>query len=172
MPSTLLPLSSSIGINDTPFVDTWHGIPGIALPRQQSSAGNGASGLIAGSPSRPYIARSISTCSCYVMAHRRTPCWFGVIADHLQTRLTKSPIQKSSIIPSGIVVCHYHDGGKHSVKLVAVTARVGGFGPTLWRTEAAAVHAFLFLDCTVCYGSIGAMCWDREVCSAQPSLCR
>jgi hypothetical protein len=44
MPSTLSPSSYSIGINDTPFIDTWHGKPGIPLPPQQSSAGNSASG--------------------------------------------------------------------------------------------------------------------------------
>ncbi len=135
MPSTLSPSSSSIGINDTLFVNTWHSKSGIASPQQQSSAGNGASGLIAGLPSRPYIARSVSACSCYVTAHRCTPCRFGVIANHLQHRPTKPLTQKSSVIPSGIVVCHYHDGGKHGVKLIAVTARVGGFGPTLRRTE-------------------------------------
>jgi hypothetical protein len=63
MPSTLSPLSSSIGINDTPFVDTWHSNPGIALLPQQSSAGNSTSGSIAGLPSKPYIARSVSACS-------------------------------------------------------------------------------------------------------------
>jgi hypothetical protein len=135
MPSTLLPSSSSIGIDDTPFVNTWHDKPGVASPQQQSSAGNGASGLIAGLPSRPYIARSVSACSCYVAAHQRTPCWFRVIADHLQPRPTKPPTQKSSVISSGIVVCHYHDGGKHGVKLVAVDAGVGGFSPTLRTTE-------------------------------------
>jgi hypothetical protein len=135
MPSTLSPLSSSIGIDDTPFIATWHGKPSIASLQQQSSAGNGASGLIAGLPSRPYIARSISACSCYVVAHQRTPCRFGVIANHLQPRPTKPPTQKSSVIPSGIVVCHHHDGGKHGVKLVAVDARVRGFGPMLRRTE-------------------------------------
>jgi hypothetical protein len=88
MPSMLLPSSSSIGINDIPFIDTWHGKPGIALPPQQSSAGNGVSGLIAGLPSRPYIARSISACSYYVAVHWRTLCWFGEIADHLQPRPT------------------------------------------------------------------------------------
>jgi hypothetical protein len=141
----LSPLSSSIGINDTPFIDAWHGKPSVASPRQQSSAGNGASGLIAELPSRPYIARSVSACSCYVAAHQHTPCWFGVIADHLQPRpRTKPPTQKSSIIPSGIVVCHYHDGGEHGVKLIAVDARVGGFGPTLWRTEGSR-YACLFV---------------------------
>ncbi len=131
----LSPSSSSIGINDTPFIDTWHGKPGVALPPQQSNAENGTSGLIAGSPSRPYIARSISACSCYVVAHQRTPCQFGVITDHLQPRPTKLPTQKNSIIPSRIVVCHYHNGGKQGVKLVAITARVRGVGPMLQRME-------------------------------------
>jgi hypothetical protein len=131
----LSPLSSSIGINDTPFVDTWHGNPGVTSPRQQSRAGNGASSLIAGLPSRPYIAKSVSACSCYVTAHQRKPCRFGVIANHLQPRPTKPPTQKSSVIPSGIAVCHYHDGGKHGVKLVAIDIWVGRFGPTLRRME-------------------------------------
>jgi hypothetical protein len=135
IPSTLLPSSSSIGMDDTSFVDTWHGKPGIASPPQQSSAGNGASVLIPGLPSRPYIARSISACSCYVAAHQRTPCRFGVIADHLQPQSTKPSTQKNSVILSGIVVCHYHNGGKHGIKLVAITARVRGFGPMLRRTD-------------------------------------
>ncbi len=135
MPSMLSPSSSSNSIDDTPFIDTWHGKPGVVLPPQQSSAGNGASGLIAGLPSKPYIIRSVSTCSCYVAAHWHMPWRFGVIANHLQPQLTKPPTQKYSIIPSGTVVCHYHGSGKHGVKLVAVTARVGGFGPTLRRTE-------------------------------------
>ena len=63
------------------------------------------------------------------------PCWSGVIADHLQPRPTKPPTQKYYVIPYGIVVCHYHNGGKHGVKLVAVTASVGEFGPMLQRTE-------------------------------------
>jgi hypothetical protein len=54
----LLPLSSNVGINDIPSIDTWHGKPSDAWPPQQSSAGNGASGLIAGLPSRPYSARN------------------------------------------------------------------------------------------------------------------
>ncbi len=31
----LLPLSSNVGINDTPFVDTWHGKPGDAATTLQ-----------------------------------------------------------------------------------------------------------------------------------------
>jgi hypothetical protein len=102
MPSMLSPLSSSIGINDTPFVNTWYGKPGVALQPHQSGAGNDASGLIAGLPSRPYIARSVSACSCYVVAHWHTLCQFGVITNHLQPRPTKHPTQKYAIIPSGI----------------------------------------------------------------------
>ncbi len=79
----LLPVSYNVGINDIQFVDTWHGKPGNAVPPQHSSAGNGASGLIAGLPSSTYNARNASACSRCVAAHRRTPCRFGVIADHL-----------------------------------------------------------------------------------------
>jgi hypothetical protein len=163
MPSTLLTLSSSIGINDTPFVDTWHGKPGVALPSQQSSAGNGTSGLIAGFLSRPYIARSISACSCYVPPHRRTPCRFGVIPNHLRPQLTNPLTQNYSHIPSRIMVCHYHDGGKHRIKLVAVTVRVREFTPRSKGWRGANVHASLFLGCTVCCGSIGTIHWDWEV---------
>jgi hypothetical protein len=127
----LLPLSSSVGIDDTPFVDTWHGKPGDALPPQQSSAGNGASGSIAGSPSRPCSTRNASTCSCCVAAHRRTPCWFGVIANHLLPRPTKPPTQRSSVITSGIVVCRYHKGGGLDETIVLIVARVEGISPVL-----------------------------------------
>jgi hypothetical protein len=140
-----MPLSSSIGINNTPFVNTWHGKLGVTLPPQQLSAENSASGLIAGLPSRPYIARSFSSCSCYVTAHWNMLCWFRVISNHIQPRPTKLPTQKYSIIPSGIMVCHYHSGGKQGVKLVAVTAKVGGFGPMLWRMEGGrCVYHFVF----------------------------
>jgi hypothetical protein len=47
-------LPSNTRIDNTPFVDTWHGKPGNALPPQQYSAGNSASGLIAGLPSKPF----------------------------------------------------------------------------------------------------------------------
>jgi hypothetical protein len=122
---------SSTGINDTPFVDTWHGKPGNALSSQQSSAGNGTSGLIAGLPSRSYNARNASTCSCCVAVHWHTPCWFGVITNHLPPRPTKPPTQRSSVIPSGIVVCLYHEGGGLNETIVLVIARVEGIGPML-----------------------------------------
>jgi hypothetical protein len=127
----LLPLSSNDGIDDTPSVDTWHGKPSNASPPKQSSAGNGASSSIAGTPSRPYSARNASACSCCVAAHWRTPCWFGVIADHLPHRPTKPPTQRSSVIPSGIVVCRYHKGGGLNKTIVLVVARVKGIGPVL-----------------------------------------
>jgi hypothetical protein len=131
----LLPLSSNVGINDTLFVDTWHGKPDDASPPLQSSAGNGASGLIAGLPSRPYSARNASACSCCVAAHQRTPCPFGVIADHLPPRLTKLPTQRSPIIPSGIVVCRYHEGGELDETIVLLVAQVEGIGPMLQILE-------------------------------------
>ncbi len=94
-------MSCNVGIDNIPFVDTWHGKPGIPLPPQHSSAENGASGLIAGLPSSTYSARNASACSCCVAAHRGTPCWFGVIADHLPPRPTNPLTQRSSVIPSG-----------------------------------------------------------------------
>ncbi len=126
-----MPVSSNVGINDTPSVNTWKDKPGNASPPQQSSAGNGASGSIAGLPSRPYSARNASACSCCVVAHRRMPCWFGVIPDHLPPRPTKPPTQRSSVIPSGIVVCRYHKGGELDKTIVLVIARVEGIGPML-----------------------------------------
>ena len=90
----LLPASSNFGINDTPFVDTWHGKPGVALPPQHSSAGNGASGSIAGSPSSTYSARNVSACSRCVAAHQRTPGRFGVIVDHLLPRPKSPPTER------------------------------------------------------------------------------
>jgi hypothetical protein len=131
----LLPVSSNVGIDDTPFVDTWHGKPGDALLPQQSSAGNGASGLIAGSPSRPYSTRNASACSCCVAAYRRTPCRYGVIANHLPPCPTKPPTQRSSVIPSGIVVCCYHKGGGLDEPIVLVVTQVEGIGLVLQILE-------------------------------------
>jgi hypothetical protein len=126
-----LPVSCNIGIDDFPFIDTWHGKPGVALPPQHSSAGNGASGSIAGLPSSTYSARNASACSRCVAAHRRTPCRFRVIVDHLPPRLTNPPTQRSSVIPSGIVVCRYHNGGRLDKIIALVVARVEGMGPVL-----------------------------------------
>jgi hypothetical protein len=39
--------------------------------------------------------------------------------------------QRSSIIPSGIVVCRYHNGGGLDDMIALVVARVGGIGPVL-----------------------------------------
>jgi hypothetical protein len=126
-----LPVSSNVGINDTPFVDTWHGKPGDALPPQHSSAGNSASGSIAGLPSRTYSAGNASACSCCVAAHPRTPCQFRVIADHLPPRPTNPLTQRSSVIPSRIVVCRYHNGGGLNKIIALVVARVEGISPVL-----------------------------------------
>ncbi len=126
-----MPVSSNVGIDDTPFVDTWHGKPGDALPPQHSSARNGASGSIAGLPSRPYSARNASACSCCVAAHWRTPCRFGVIANHLPPRPIKPPTQRSSVIPSVIAVCRYHKGGGLDETIDLIVARVEGIGPVL-----------------------------------------
>ncbi len=78
-------LPSSTGIDFTPY--------GGALPPQQSSAGNGASDSITGSPSKPFNARSASAYSCCVAVHRHTPYWFGVIAIHLRPQPKKPPTQ-------------------------------------------------------------------------------
>jgi hypothetical protein len=128
-------MSSNVGIDDTPFVDTWHGKSGDALPPQHSSSGNGASGLIAGLPSRTYSTRNASVCGCCVAAHWHTPCRFGVITDHLPPRPTKPPTQRSSVIPSGIMVCHYHKGGGLDKTIVLVVARVEGIVPMLLILE-------------------------------------
>ncbi len=87
--------------------------------------------MIAGSPSRTYSARNASACSRCVAAHRRTPCRFGVIADHLPPRPTNPSTQRSSVIPSGIVVCRYHNGGGLDKIIALVVARVEGIGPML-----------------------------------------
>ena len=58
------------------------------------------------------------------------PCWFGVIADHLPPRPTKPPTQRSSVIPSGIVVCRYLDK-----PIVLVVAQVEGIGLVLQILE-------------------------------------
>ncbi len=127
----LLCLPSSTGIDNTPFVNTWHGKPGNALLPQQSSAGNGASGLIAGLRSKHFNARSVSAYSCCVPAHRRTLCQFTVIAIHLRPQPTKPPTQRSSIIPSRIMVCRYHKRGGHNKTIILVVTRVEGIGPML-----------------------------------------
>ncbi len=130
-----MPVSYNVGINDIPFVNTWHGKPGVALPPQHSSAGNGASGLIAGSPSSTYSARNASACSRCVAAYRRTPCRFGVIAYHLPPRPTNPPTQRSSVIPSGIMVCRYHNEGGLNKIIALVVARVKGIVPVLLILE-------------------------------------
>ena len=129
--STLLPLSSNVGINDTPSIDTWHGKPSNASPPQQSSAGNGASGLIAGSPSRPYSARNASACSRCVAALRRTPYRFGVIADHLPPRPKSPPTRRFYAIPSAPVASRYHRGRGADDTNDRVVAQVEGIGPVL-----------------------------------------
>jgi hypothetical protein len=131
LPSMPLFPPSSTGINDTPFVDTLHGKPGNALLPQQSSAGKGASGSITGSPSRPYNARNASASSCCVAVHRHTLCRFAVIANHLPPQPTKPPTQRSFVIPSGILVCRYHKGGRLDETIVLVVAWVKGIGPVL-----------------------------------------
>jgi hypothetical protein len=97
------------------------------------------------------------------VAHRRTPCWFGVIAYHLWPRPTKPPTQRSSIIPSRIVVCHYHKGGRRDSTIVLVVARVEGIGPVLPILEGGC--------CTCPFDSVLHrlrwqhifFCWGREV---------
>jgi hypothetical protein len=130
----LLPLSSSVGINNAPFVDTLHGKPGNALWPQPSSAGNDASGWIAGLTSKPRNARSASACVPCAVALQRTPCQYGDIVVHLLPRPTHPPTTKLSITCLRSVASRCHDGGEHGIKLIAVDARVRGFGPMLRRT--------------------------------------
>jgi hypothetical protein len=63
------------------------------------------------------------------------PCRFGVIADHLPPRPTKPPTQRSSVIPSRIVVCRYHKGGGLNKPIVIVVAQVEGIGLVLQILE-------------------------------------
>jgi hypothetical protein len=154
---------SSTGINATPFVDTLHGKTGNAMPPQQSSAGNGTSGSIAGSPSRPYDARNTSACSCCVAVHQRTPCQFWVIADHLPPRPTKPSTQRSSVIPSGIVVCRYHEGGGLNKTIILVVARVEGINPVLPILEGGRCVCPFVSDYTDYGGSIRSFCWGQKV---------
>ena len=127
----LLPVNCNVGINDIPFVDTWHGKPGVALPPQHSSAGNGASGSIAGSPSSTYSARNASACSRCVAALRRTPYRFGVIADHLPPRPISPPTRRYYAIPSAPVASRYHRGRGVDDTNDRVVAQVKGIGPVL-----------------------------------------
>jgi len=131
------PLSpkSSFGIDDTPSVATLNGSPGAALPPSHSSAGNGASGSIAGLPCKPSNARSASAYGWCVAEPRRTPCRFGVIVDHLQPRPTNPSTLRSSVTPSVIVVCRYHDGRGRDDTIVLVVARVEGIGLVLQVLE-------------------------------------
>jgi hypothetical protein len=126
-----LPVSCNVGIDDIPFVDTWHGKPGVALPPQHSSAGNGASGSIAGSPSSTYSARNASACSRCVAALRRTPYRFGVIADHLPPRPKSPPTRRFYAIPSAPVASRYHRGRGADDTNDRVIAQVEGTGPVL-----------------------------------------
>ena len=127
----LLPVSCNVGIDDIPFVDTWHGKPGVALPPQHSSAGNGASGSIAGLPSSTHSARNASACSRCVAALRRTPYRFGVIADHLPPRPISPPTRRYYAIPSTPVASRYHRGRGVDDTNDRVVAQVEGIGPVL-----------------------------------------
>ncbi len=143
MPSRLLPSRSSVGINNTPFVDTLHSKPGAASPPLQYSAGTDASRWIAGLLSKP---RSASACNRSVEPHWHMPYWLGVIDNLLQSQPTPPLTPSFSLTLLGIVASLCHDRGKHGIKLVPVTAGVGGFGLALWkRQRGAAVYAPLFL---------------------------
>ena len=126
-----MPVSCNVGINDIPFVNTWHGKPGVAFPPQRSSAGNGASGLISGSPSSTYSARNASACSRCVAALRHTPYRFGVIADHLPPRPKSPPTRRFYAIPSAPVASRYHRGRGQDDPHENVVAQVEGTGPVL-----------------------------------------
>jgi hypothetical protein len=58
-------------------------------------------------------------------------CWFGVIVNHCQPRTTKPLTQRSSVIPSKIVVCPYYKGGRCDKTIILVVTRVEGIGPML-----------------------------------------
>jgi hypothetical protein len=55
----------------------------------------------------------------------------GDCRHHLPPRPTKPPTQRSSVIPSRIVVCHYHEGGGLDKTIILDVARVEGIGPVL-----------------------------------------
>ncbi len=149
-------MSCNVGIDDIPFVDTWHEKPGVALLPQHSSAGNGASGSIAGLPSSTYSARNASACSRCVGAHRRMPCRFGVIADHLPPRPTSPPTQRYQTIPSAIVASRYHRGRGADNTNDRVIAKVEGTGPVLPILEG---------GCCVCHFVFGLhrLWWQHRV---------
>ncbi len=151
-----MPVSCNVGINDIPFVDTWHGKPGVALPPQHSSAGNGASGSIAGSPSSTYSTRNASVCSRCVAVHRHTPCRFGVIADHLPPRPTSPPTRRYQTIPSAIMASRYHCGRGDDDTNNCVVAQVEGTGPVLLILEG---------GCCVCHFVLGLhrLWWQHRV---------
>ena len=131
-----MPSTSSVGTNNTPFVDTLHCKPGDASRPRPSSAGNDASGWNAGSTSnKPRNARSASACIPCAVALWRMPCCYGDIVVHLLPQPTHPPTTKLSITCLGSMTSLCHDGGEHSVKLVAVSAWVRGFIPMLQRTE-------------------------------------
>jgi hypothetical protein len=131
----LLPSTSSVGIDDTPFIDILHGKPGDALRPRPSSAGNDASGWHAGSTSKLRNARSTSACVPCAVALQHMPCQYGGIVVHLLPQPTHPPTTKLSVTRLGSVASLCKDKGEHGVKLVPVDARVRGFGPMLWRTE-------------------------------------
>jgi hypothetical protein len=160
----LLPLSSSVGINNTPFIDTLHGKPGNALQPQPSSAGNEASDWIAGLASKPRNARSASACVPCAVALWRTPCRYGDIVVHLLPQLThplttKLPITHLRHLGSLASLCH--NGGEHGINLVAINAQVRGFGPTLRKTEGGRC-ACLFL-----FG-LHSLLWQHRNCTLRP----
>ncbi len=131
----LLPSSSSVGINDTPFVNTLHGKSGNASRPQPSSAVNDASGWKAGLTSKPRNARSTSKCIPCAMAFWRTPCWYGEIVIHLLPQPTHPPTLCFSVTLFGYVALPCHKGRGCGIKLVAVDTRIGEFGPKLRRME-------------------------------------
>jgi hypothetical protein len=81
------------------------------------------------------FARSTSACVLCAVALQRMPCRYGDIVVHLLPLPTHPPTTKLSVTRLGSVASLCHDRGEHGVKLVAVDARVRGFGPTLRRTE-------------------------------------
>jgi hypothetical protein len=73
------------------------------------------------------------------------------------------PTQRSSVIPSRIMVCRYHEGGGRNSTIAHVVAQVEGIVPMLPILEGGRCACPLFLGYTDCGGSIVFFCWGREV---------
>ncbi len=114
-------------------------------------------------PSKPFNARSASTYSCCVTAHRHMPCRFGVIAVHLrphqQNLRPKGP--PSSLPGSWSAVTMKEASRTKQSSSLLPGSKVLAPCFRFWR--GAAVYDPLFLRYTDWCGSIGFVCWGREV---------